>query len=129
MYGYTPIWEFVGPMPEDQFFPPAERKVLCPGMDEDDFCDCESDGDCAGPDEEEDGQDLCACAEAQACCNGPPDFSRRNLRFGNTGYGAGCCFPFFTPGGPIGPGPDTFPDKRMLTAGMPSFEEYRKSHD
>ena len=54
VYGYTPIWEAVGPMPEDQFFPPASD-------------------------------------------------SRRNLRFGNSGYGTGCCFPFFTPGGPGGP--------------------------
>ena len=50
---------------------------------------------------------------------------RRNLRFGNTG-GDGCCFPYFAP---WAPGPGGPPDKRMLTAGMPSFEEYRKSHD
>ena len=44
---------------------------------------------------------------------------------GNTG-GDGCCFPYFAP---WAPGPGGPPDKRMLTAGMPSFEEYRKSHD
>ena len=57
--------------------------------------------------------------------DGPPDNFRRNLRFGNTG-GDGCCFPYFAP---WAPGPGGPPDKRMLTAGMPSFEEYRKSHD
>ena len=33
--------------------------------------------------------------------DGPPGNLRRNLRFGNSGGGNGCCFPFF-PFGPIG---------------------------
>lgn len=43
--------------------PLSEDKVVCPGNDAEDYCNCEE-NDC----ENEDGRDLCFCDEARECC-------------------------------------------------------------
>ena len=40
-------------------------QVLCPGLDPEEYCDCEKEGDCADPRTE----GMCGCAEAIACCS------------------------------------------------------------
>jgi len=71
-YGYDGYSGYSDPPPDT---------ILCPGMAASDYCDCK--GDCSG------NPDWCACAEAQACCDGSGQGQGNDMSdYAYDGYGS-----------------------------------------